>query len=92
MNPTEELFHIGKDPLEMTNKAMDESAEKQLKKMRIVYDEQLDKIKKEATADHSYQKYTILFDRNSTAEEKKPHLIGIYEAPQKKTNKKKKKH
>lgn len=84
MNPTEELFHIGKDRLEMTNKATDPLAERQLQKMRSLYDEQLQKIEKEATKDNNYKKYAVLFDRNATAEDKKPYLIGKYvESPKK---------
>jgi len=78
MNTTEELFHIGKDRLEMTNKASDSSEKKQLKKMRSLYDEQLIKLKQEATKDNLYQKYAVLFDRNATVDEKKPYLIGGY--------------
>ena len=99
INPTEELYHIGKDRLEMTNKATDPSAEKQLEKMRALYDLQLDKIRKEATTDNLYQKYTVLFDRNSTADDKKPYLINAKneslkkgKANKKKKNKNKKKH
>ncbi|MDN3663916.1 sulfatase [Algibacter miyuki] len=84
MNTTEELFHIGKDRLEMTNKATDPSEEKQLKIMRSLYDAQVDKLKKEATKDNLYQKYAVLFDRKATAEDKKPYLIGTYEASQNK--------
>ena len=78
MTPTEELFNIGKDRLEMNNKAADQSYKKQLKKMRALYDIQLNNLKREATKDHFYQKYAVLFDRNSTAEDKKPYLIGDY--------------
>jgi len=97
MQPTEELYHIGKDKLEMTNKATDPSAKKQLKKMRSIYDEQLDKIREEAAVDNLYQKYGVLFDRNATAEDKKTYLIGTYEeilkrASNKKKNKKKKRN
>lgn len=90
MNPTEELFHIGEDRLEMTNKVKDPSAQKQLKQMRLLYDEQLAKLKKEATQGNSYQKYAVLFDRNSTAEDKKPYLIGTYEESLKKASNNKK--
>lgn len=76
METTEELYHIGKDRLEMTNKAKDPSAIKQLQKMRSIYDVHLDKLKKEATKDHLYQKYAVLFDRNATAEDKKLYYIG----------------
>lgn len=79
MKSTEELYHIGEDRLEMTNKANDPSAERQLNKMRSLYDLQLDKIKKEGTKDNLYEKYTILFDRNSTAADKKPYLVGKYD-------------
>lgn len=98
MKPTEELYHIGEDRLEMTNQVTDPSAIKQLQKMRSLYDIQLNKIKKEATLDNLYQKYTVLFDRNATVEEKKPYLIGTYDASLKKgksrngNTKKKKKH
>ncbi|WP_139959466.1 sulfatase family protein [Flavicella sediminum] len=84
MKPTEELYHIEKDRLEMTNKVNDPSAAKQLKVMRSLYDEQLDKLKKEATTDNLYQKYAVLFDRDATAEDKKPYLIGTYKASEKK--------
>jgi len=93
MNTTEELFHIGKDRLEMTNKATDASEEKQLKKMRSLYDEQLVKLKQEAAKDNLYEKYAVLFDRNATVDEKKPYLIGGYDesAKNKEGNSKKKK-
>lgn len=93
MNPTEELYHIGKDRLEMTNKITDPSAKKQLKKMRTLYDVHLNKLKKEATEYNSYQKYAVLFDRESTAEDKKPYLVGTYVESTKKgkSNKKNKK-
>ncbi|MEP2169428.1 MAG: sulfatase [Polaribacter sp.] len=97
MNPTEELYHIEKDRLEMTNKVTDPAVKKQLKKMRALYDVHLNKLKKEATKYNSYQKYAVLFDRTSTAEDKKPYLIGSYVESKKKgkstkKNKKKKKH
>lgn len=91
MNPTEELYHIGKDRLEMSNKVKDGSSKMQLHKMRSLYDLQLDKLKKEATKDHLYQKYAVLFDRNSTVEEKKPFLIGKYTDTKGKKSKKKNK-
>ncbi|MBU2939815.1 sulfatase [Lacinutrix sp. C3R15] len=90
MKPTEELFHIGKDRLEMTNKANDPSEEKQLQKMRSIYDEHLAKLKEEAITEHLYQKYAVLFDRNATAEEKKPYLTGENNASPNKSSSKKK--
>lgn len=91
MKPTEELFNIGKDRLEMTNKVTDESSKDQLNKMRELYDEQLNKLKKEATKDNLYQKYSILFDRNSSIEDKQQYLIGKYVDSTKKEKKKGKK-
>ena len=44
MKPTEELFHIGQDRLEMSNKVTDPAAQKQLEKMRTLYDLQLEHI------------------------------------------------
>ena len=91
MKPTEELYNIGKDRLEMTNKATDPSAQKELEKMRSLYDIQLEKIKKEGTKDNLYQKYNVLFDRNASAEDKKPYLVGTYEESLKKKGEKGKK-
>jgi len=79
MNSTEELFNIGKDRLEMSNKATDQPYQEQLEKMRALYDIQLNNLKTEATKDHFYQKYAVLFDRKSTLEDKKPYLLGDYD-------------
>jgi arylsulfatase A-like enzyme len=90
MQPTEELYDLSNDHLEMTNKATDPNVKEQLKKMRLLYDIQLTKIKEEATKDNNYQKYAVLFDRNSTEQDKKPYLIGKYIESPKKANKKNK--
>jgi arylsulfatase A-like enzyme len=78
MTATEELFNVGNDRLEMNNKVADQSYKKQLEKMRALYDMQLNKIKREATEDNFYQKYSVLFDRKATPEDKKPYLVGDY--------------
>jgi len=90
MKPTEELFNIENDHLEMSNVVNDEKYKKQLKKMRSLYDVQLEKLKNEATKDNLYQKYAILFDRSSTQEDKKPYLIGKYKPKKEKVKGKKK--
>ena len=68
MDPTEELFHLGRDPLEMTNLASNPDAEPLLKDMRERYDLLLSEWKVGATK--PYQKYPKLFDRNISLEEK----------------------
>ena len=88
MKPTEELFHIGQDRLEMSNKVTDPAAQKQLEKMRTLYDLQLEHIKKEGTKDNDYEKYAVLFDRHANAEDKQAYLVGTYEEFQKETKEK----
>lgn len=70
MEPTEELFHIGKDPLEMTNLASNPEAASLLNIMRKKYDSELNKWKTEALKDSPYQKYPALFDRSIPLAEK----------------------
>ena len=63
MKPTEELFHLGRDPLEMTNLADNPEAGPQLEAMRARYDAELKKWKQEAVDYNNYQQYGTLFDR-----------------------------
>lgn len=81
MEPTEDLFHLGKDALELTNLAKDPEALPLLKSMRGKYDDELAVLKKNAR--ESYQRYGKLFDRNVAWEEKGKSFKG-------KHNKKKK--
>lgn len=90
MNSTEDLYYIGKDRLEMVNKANDPNCKKQLKKMRSLYDKQLITLQKEATKDNHYQKYGTLFDRHASKEAKKKFLTGTYAEMLKEKSKKKK--
>ncbi len=60
---TEELFDINEDPYEMTNLANHTEYKPQLKKMRILYDEQLQHWKSEGVKYNGYEKYGLLFNR-----------------------------
>lgn len=70
MEPTEELFHLGKDPLEMTNLASNPEAASLLKKMRARYDEELERWKSESVPFHRYPQYGTIFDRGISWKEK----------------------
>ncbi|MGD9420350.1 MAG: sulfatase family protein [Verrucomicrobiota bacterium JB025] len=69
MKPTEDLFHLGKDPLELTNLAKNPEAEPLLASMRKRYDGQLNLWKKHAGK--AYAGYGELFDRSIPLDEKK---------------------
>jgi arylsulfatase A-like enzyme len=71
MKPTEELYNIANDPLEMKNLAGDRKSAKMLKSMRAKYDEELDNWKQGAVSYNNYQQYVTLFDRTIPWEEKK---------------------
>lgn len=68
MEPTEELYHLGKDPLELTNLAKNPEAEPLLVKMRKKYDEELTLWKEQA--EDAYTQYGTLFDRSVSWQEK----------------------
>lgn len=69
MTPTEDLFHLGKDPLELTNLAKNPEAESLLVKMRQKYDDELTLWKQ--GAEEAYTQYGTLFDRSVPWNEKK---------------------
>ncbi|MDP0490898.1 MAG: sulfatase [Verrucomicrobiota bacterium JB023] len=70
MAPTEELFHLAEDPLELTNLASSPEAGERLAEMRQRYDQELLKWKNEAVPHHGYPRYVTLFDRNLPHAEK----------------------
>ncbi len=70
MKPTEELFHLKKDPLEMTNLASNPEAGPMLEAMRKNYETELAHWKDQAVAYNDYQRYGRLFDRSIPWEEK----------------------
>ncbi|WP_405291820.1 sulfatase [Algibacter sp. Ld11] len=78
MQPTEELFHIGKDRYEFDNLANDEVYNKRLNVMRKLYDKEYNYMVKHMMQGNDYPKYEVLFNRNTLAVNKKPFLIGTY--------------
>ncbi len=61
---TEELYHLGKDPMELTNQFSNPEYRLALQQMRETYDKHLDHWKKEAVPYNNYQAYGTIFDRN----------------------------
>ncbi|MGJ8697691.1 MAG: sulfatase family protein [Verrucomicrobiaceae bacterium] len=70
MKAAEELFHLGEDPLELTNLVGLEDQDEVLGKMRERYDGQLKHWKKEVVPGKGYEKYITLFDRHLSLAEK----------------------
>ncbi|MDB4345743.1 sulfatase [bacterium] len=62
MEPAEDLFHLGKDPLELTNLAKNPEAKPLLEKMRKQYDQRLEHWTQ--NAESAYAQYGTLFDRD----------------------------
>ena len=72
--PTEELYHLAEDPLELTNEASNLDHQNALQRMRGAYDRSLADWKNQAVPYHNYQPYGILFDREIPWSEKKALL------------------
>ncbi|VGO18553.1 sulfatase family protein [Pontiella sulfatireligans] len=68
--PTEELYHIGRDPLEMTNLAHDPEQQAVLEMMRKKYDSQLNHWKEQGVDYSGYTPYETLFERTLPWSEK----------------------
>lgn len=96
MTPTEELFHLGKDRLEMTNVASDSTYETQLAAARTAYDAEMAALKASVFQGHGYEPYPVLFDRTTAWSDKAQLLTGMKksgdsaEGSSNKENKKKK--
>jgi arylsulfatase A-like enzyme len=60
--PTEELYHLAKDPGELTNLAPLKG--KELKKMRAVYDSAVEAWKRDTVNYNGYEEYGEIFDRS----------------------------
>lgn len=80
MTPTEELFDLQEDPLELVNLAKSPEKAELLETMRKRYDQQHAHLKKEAVDYNGYPRYVTVFDRN----------LPLAEKPLKRTRKKQK--
>jgi hypothetical protein len=96
MMPTEELFHLGRDRLEMSNVIEDPRHAAVLAAMRNAYDVELAAIKSRVVRGHGYEPYPVLFDRSISWRDKeavhktlKPVSGSEGEAPAAKKNRKK---
>jgi len=88
MKPTEELYQLNKDPLEMENLVTNPEMEPVLKQMREKYDSQLKDWVSQGVSYNGYQKYGTLFDRNIDWEAK-AEVLGKRSAKKASPNKKK---
>ncbi|MDZ8119082.1 sulfatase family protein [Pontiella agarivorans] len=64
MQPVEELYHLGKDPGELVNRAGNPEDRGRLEAMRKQYDALVQQWKSEAVPYNSYQEYSTVFDRH----------------------------
>jgi arylsulfatase A-like enzyme len=74
MKPTEELFHLSKDRIEMVNIAKGSEFAAELEKARAAYDAELVAMKAKVIKGHGYEPYPVLFDRTTPWEKKEPLL------------------
>ncbi|MEP6673294.1 MAG: sulfatase [Chthoniobacter sp.] len=72
MKPTDELFHLGNDRLEMANVANDPHYAKDLAVMQKAYDTELAEIASKVVTGHGYEAYPKLFDRSLPWDQKAP--------------------
>ncbi len=70
MEPTEELFHLARDPLEMTNLANNPASLPMLNTMRAKYDAEVQQWKEQTVSYNNYQQYGTLFDRTIPLDQK----------------------
>jgi arylsulfatase A-like enzyme len=71
---SEELYHLGKDPHELTNQASNPEYSSVMQQMQKTYDRHLSHWKAEAVAYNNYQPYGTIFDRNVKWADKEPLL------------------
>ena len=74
MEPTEVLFDLENDPLELKNLATTSEPSEALLAMRKGYDSELTKWQKNAVSYNDYTRYGTLFDPKVSAEDKAPYL------------------
>lgn len=76
MKPTEELFHLVKDPYEMTNSVTDPKHAATLDAMRKHYDTELAAIAPNLAPGHGYENYPTVFSRSILWEQKAALVKG----------------
>ena len=76
MHPTDELFHVGDDRLEMKNVAGEARFAAELAKMQRAYDAELAAVASKVITGHGYEPYPTLFDRTHNWEHKAPLIKG----------------
>jgi len=81
MKSAEELYHIGNDRLEMKNEVNNPEYAQELEKMRKLYDEHFQHFVDGVVDFNDYEKYTVLFDRKATREDKAPFYDKDREEP-----------
>lgn len=72
---TEELYHLGKDPLELTNLSDNAEYRPAIQTLRKLYDKHLAHWKAEAVPYNNYQSYDTIFDRKAAWAEKEQLLL-----------------
>lgn len=74
MKPTEELFHLAQDRIEMVNTAGNSPSPAELAAARHAYDAELAAMKASVFKGQGYAPYPVLFDRSTPWEKKAPRL------------------
>jgi arylsulfatase A-like enzyme len=77
MIPTEEVFHLSEDPLEMVNLAVKPEIQPQLTHLRKLYDTELEAIRQKLAPGYKYEPYPVVFDRTVAWETKAPVAATI---------------
>lgn len=83
MEPTEDLFDLSRDSLEMTNLNNDIEYEWLLKDMRAKYDQKLELWKNANQDENHYALYNTLFDRNIPLDAKQAVMKEMLDGMQK---------
>lgn len=84
---TEELYHLGKDPNELTNQAGNPEYSAAMQQMRKTYDKHLTHWSAEAVPYNNYQPYGTIFDRTADWADKEALLAKPQKAGSKKKGK-----
>ena len=74
MQPTDELFHVANDRIEMKNVAGESRYAQQLAVMQKVYDAELAAVASKVVTGHGYEPYPKLLDRSLSWDQKAPLL------------------